>query len=166
MPSYKLMQKIHAVQRRLKTKGGEMTNADRVLWGELALSSFASESGQSDDLTTDPETVLGDLLADLMHFCDARGTDFDSALERGRNHHSEEIEEEAEAARPVCNKTYFVAGGRVERTCGEPADPESTCAECGKARCQEHASEEGFDDSTGRVLCEDCQPTQPTTQSA
>ena len=98
MPSYKLMQRIHAVQRRLATQGGEMTNADRVLWGELALSSFASESGQTDDLTTDPETVLGDLLADLMHFCDARGTDFDSALERGRNHHRAEIEEEAQAA--------------------------------------------------------------------
>jgi hypothetical protein len=93
-----LMQKIHAVQRRLRTQAGEMTNADRVLWGELALTSFAKKSGQEDDLTADPETVLGDLLADLMHFCDSRKTDFDSALERGRNHHREEIEEEEQAA--------------------------------------------------------------------
>lgn len=67
----------------------------------------------------------------------------------------------AEEAAPTCNSTWFVAGGRDERTCSEPADPQNVCAECGKARCAEHAHEEAFENIGGRILCEDCQPTQP-----
>lgn len=53
----------------------------------------------------------------------------------------------------TCTKTWFVAGGRVERTCGEPA--ESACAECGEARCGEHEPL-SFVEVDGRVLCDDC----------
>ena len=53
-----------------------------------------------------------------------------------------------------CNKTCFVAGGRVERTCGEVA--EFVCAECDKARCSEHGDDESFEEVDGRLLCEDC----------
>lgn len=52
-----------------------------------------------------------------------------------------------------CNRTYFVAGGRAERECGEVA--EFVCAECGKARCEEHG-DESFEEVDGRLLCEDC----------
>ncbi|MFY9560429.1 MAG: hypothetical protein WAQ52_09365 [Terriglobales bacterium] len=79
-------------------------NADRALWGALAVVSFASVTGQSEDVQTDPETVLGDLLADLMHWCDVQKTsesriesiDFESALERASNHYTEESIDERE----------------------------------------------------------------------
>jgi len=60
-------------------------------------------------------------------------------------------------ATPTCNKTWFVAGGRDERTCGEPAEEDSICAECGAARCPEH-NDISFDERDGRVLCEKCLP--------
>jgi hypothetical protein len=59
-------------------------------------------------------------------------------------------------AMPTCNKTWFVAGGRDERTCGEVAEPDQVCAECGKARCAEH-TDVSFEMVEGRVLCEDCE---------
>jgi hypothetical protein len=53
---------------------------------------------------TIPETVLSDLLADLMHWCDVRRSDlepqevirFDSALERARDYYDEEVSDELE----------------------------------------------------------------------
>ena len=58
-------------------------------------------------------------------------------------------------AMPTCTKSWFVAGGRVERTCGEIAEPDQVCAECGAARCPEH-NDIGFEERDGRVLCEEC----------
>ena len=43
----------------------------------------------------DPETVLGDLLADLMHNADIEGSDFDAALDRARMYYEDE-------SGPVC----------------------------------------------------------------
>lgn len=57
---------------------------------------------------------------------------------------------------PTCTKTWFVAGGRDERTCGEIAEPDAICAECGAARCAEH-TDISFEEIEGRVLCEDCE---------
>ena len=73
-------------------------NADRVLWGACAVTSFASAAGMKGDLKKDPKTVLGDLLADLMHWSDARNAvdllaepiDFELALRLARNHYREE----------------------------------------------------------------------------
>jgi hypothetical protein len=70
----------------------------------LAVVSFASVTGMSADVQIDPETVLGDLLAGLMHWCDVQKTnprriepvDFESALERARNHYNEETAYERE----------------------------------------------------------------------
>jgi hypothetical protein len=98
----KIMDRIRAVNRRLNETHGDPRNADRALWGELAVVTFADVTGQSKDVQIDPETVLGDLLAGLMHWCDSQKTnvsleesiDFDSALGRARNHYSEEYEEE------------------------------------------------------------------------
>lgn len=42
---------------------------------------------------TDPETALGDLLADLMHFAKKYDLDFDVAVDNGRYHFDDEIEE-------------------------------------------------------------------------
>src|SRR5713101_7932439 len=100
----KIADQIRSVNRQLKETGADPRNADTALWGALAVVSFASVTGQSGDVQTDPETILGDLLAGLMHWCDAQKTrgdleesiDFESALERARNHYSEERIEERE----------------------------------------------------------------------
>lgn len=78
-------------------------NADRAEWGAAALARFANLMGLDEDLLTDPETVLADLLADLMHWCDAERDnhhreetiDFRSALWRARRHYRVEFDNEA-----------------------------------------------------------------------
>ena len=80
-----------------KNDGGP-NNADRAMWGSTAMTSFARAVGQDLDLQVDPETVLCDLLTDLMHWCDLQKTldhlaepvDFESALGRARRHHGAE----------------------------------------------------------------------------
>ena len=90
--------KIRGVSRPLADNIGEPRNADRARWGASAIANFASVTGRKVDLRVDPETLLGDLLADLMHWCDGQGAseqfaepmDFESALEQARSHYSEE----------------------------------------------------------------------------
>ena len=70
--------------------------ADSVV-GRIGGRRFAGVTGPS-QVQTDPETVLSDLLGDHIHWCDAQKTnggleesiDFESALERARNHYNEE----------------------------------------------------------------------------
>jgi len=98
LTTLKIRNRIRSVNRRLAKTNADPSNADRSLWGALAVVSFASVTGLSGDAQIDPETVLGDLLADLMHWCDVQKTndsraesiDFESALERARDHYSEE----------------------------------------------------------------------------
>ncbi len=98
----KIRNQIRSVNRRLAKDNAEPRNADRSLWSELAVVSFAGVTGLSEDLQIDPETVLCDLLADLMHWCDVQKTnhsevesiDFESALSRARGHYSEECANE------------------------------------------------------------------------
>lgn len=55
----------------------------------------------------------------------------------------------------VCGRTWFVAGGRDERICGEAA--ECVCNACGAARCLDHDDDDlGFAEVNGRILCEHC----------
>jgi hypothetical protein len=62
----------------------ENMNNRRAQLAGAALSTFMKETG------TDREDALGDLLADLMHWADRNGYDFDAALERGRYHYEAE----------------------------------------------------------------------------
>lgn len=74
-------------------------NADRVQWADSVVTRFAKATGLGDDLRADPETMLADLLADLMHWCDAQKTnrrlkgdiDFESALGRALGYYREEV---------------------------------------------------------------------------
>ncbi len=59
-------------------------NGDRAEWAKAALTAFQTVTG------TDDEDALGDLLANLMHFSDREGYDFDAALERARGHYGSE----------------------------------------------------------------------------
>jgi hypothetical protein len=88
----KIRNRIQSVSRRLARNNAGPSNADRALWGEFAMVIFADATGLSADLQVDPETVLGDLLADLMHWCDVhtRPVDFDLALRHARHNYSEE----------------------------------------------------------------------------
>jgi len=98
LTTQEITERTHSVNRRLSKTRANPRNADRALWGALAVVTFADITGQSQDAQADPDTVLGDLLADLMHWCDAQKTtgglkeaiDFESTLERARNHYNEE----------------------------------------------------------------------------
>jgi hypothetical protein len=98
----KTSSRIRRANRRLVGNKADPRNADRSLWGEVAVVGFASITGLTGDVEVDPGTVLCDLLADLMHWCAARKTkdslmesvDFESALERAREHYSQECADE------------------------------------------------------------------------
>ena len=69
----------------------ENRNDDRAAWAGSALAAFMRVTG------TDVEDAVGDLLADLMHWCDRNNYDFDLALERARGHYEAETLGEQEA---------------------------------------------------------------------
>lgn len=93
---------IRRVSHRLNKTGTDPSNAYWALWGALAVALFASVTSRSDEMHVDPETVLSDLLADLMHWCDVQRPDsepqgaigFDAALERARDYYNEEVSDE------------------------------------------------------------------------
>jgi hypothetical protein len=84
------------VSRRLRTSRLAPSNADRAAWGASAITGFANVTGMDGDLRTDPETVLADLLTDLMHWCNesppSSAVTFESALSRARGHYVQESE--------------------------------------------------------------------------
>jgi hypothetical protein len=50
-------------------------NADRTLWGTLAVVTFAGiNRGRAENVETGSETVLSELLSNLVHQCDAQKT--------------------------------------------------------------------------------------------
>lgn len=62
----------------------EEQNYNRANWAQAALEAFQKET------RTDAPDACSDLLADLMHFCDRYGLDFDSELARAKMHYEEE----------------------------------------------------------------------------
>jgi len=57
-----------------------VTNLLRAHWAEVAIRAFQQEAG------CDLEDSLGDLLANLMHWAEARGFSFDLAFQRAAEH--------------------------------------------------------------------------------
>jgi hypothetical protein len=94
----KIGKRIRKMNRRLASNGADPLNTHRALRGALAVASFASVSGIEWDVQADPETALGNLLADLMHWCDVRkvggsalgAVGFEAALSRARHHYNAE----------------------------------------------------------------------------
>lgn len=68
----------------------EGMNDDRARWAGVALTAFRRETG------ADREDAVGDLLGDLMHWCDRAGFDFAIALDRARMHYEAETQPETE----------------------------------------------------------------------
>lgn len=62
-------------------------NDDRAKWAEKALGAFQKETN------CDDEDVLGDLLADLMHWADRNQQDFQAAMDRAYGYYAEETKE-------------------------------------------------------------------------
>jgi hypothetical protein len=62
----------------------EGMNDKRAAWAGAALATFMQVTG------TDDEYAVGDLLSDLMHWCDRNNYDFEAALARARGHYAAE----------------------------------------------------------------------------
>jgi hypothetical protein len=62
----------------------ENMNRGRAQWAGAALRHFQCVTG------ADYEDALGDLLANLMHWCDRNNFDFELALFRARGHYQAE----------------------------------------------------------------------------
>lgn len=67
-------------------------NNERADWAEAALDAFALVT-RMDTAGEDYETILGDLLCDLMHWCDRNGVDFDVMLDVARMGYEDETTE-------------------------------------------------------------------------
>lgn len=70
-------------------EGIRTDNNMRASWGALALITFVDRTLGGGD-GEDWGTCIGDLLADLMHLCDALDVDFDEMVDRGRMHYEPE----------------------------------------------------------------------------
>ena len=82
--------KIVALSASLVANVSTESPATRTERASQIVTIFASMTGL-DSPEEDSATKLGDLLADLLHWCDANGVDFDDAVRRARNHHHEEV---------------------------------------------------------------------------
>ncbi len=68
-------------------------NDERADWAESALVTFRHKTG------TDKEDCLCDMLADLMHWSDRYGMDFNNELLRGSGHYEAETRSDAQIAK-------------------------------------------------------------------
>jgi hypothetical protein len=59
---------------------GTPTNEDRAAAAEQALIFYGLVKGQSGELASAPESVIADLLTDLMHYAEREDIDFSAAL--------------------------------------------------------------------------------------
>lgn len=66
-------------------------NDKRAAWVSSAVESFIRHTGQS--IKDDGEfEIIGDLLADIGHYCDQQGLDLTCALQRAAFHYFEETD--------------------------------------------------------------------------
>lgn len=69
------------------------TNDDRALWAEQAMMKFARVT-RMDTAGEDDETILSDLLANLMHMARLKEINWDEVYNRATSHFEEEVQEE------------------------------------------------------------------------
>jgi hypothetical protein len=100
-------------------------NLERAGWAEKGLEAFGHTNGVS--FEHEPDSAVGDFLADLMHLCDRAGLNFDDLLDKGRRHYDSET---------VCCK----CGQRLKA--GDDADgTDCVCKKC----------EEGINDEAAKT---------------
>lgn len=90
LPGYELGVVTYVPAKRYKPSKvtNERTNAERVRCATNALSHHQFTRGVA--VVADDREMLIDLLADLLHWCDANKVDFNTALETAAIHHGEE----------------------------------------------------------------------------
>jgi hypothetical protein len=104
----------------------EPTNDDRAEWALAAVNAHAAlthyrpdeQAVSYDDLTapTIASEYVGDLLADLMHLCDATGNDFAELLDGARNNYDcEKVCDICSATREEQRLEYLRGEIRAER---------------------------------------------------
>lgn len=67
----------------------EGMNDDRAQWAQQAITTFAVTTGMA-GANEENITILGDLLADIMHWCDRNDLRFEDVLAHARSHYQEE----------------------------------------------------------------------------
>lgn len=82
----------------------DLDNNDRAEMAQTAISAFADAyygkmpDGQPSE---EDETILGDLIADIRHYCDAKGFNFNDIVAGSYQTYLEEVEEDGGAATRV-----------------------------------------------------------------
>jgi len=66
-----------------------MNNQDRAESAYKAVERFSDELGMADE---DDETIMSDLLCNMMHFCDQQGVDFQDCLDRASRNYEVEFD--------------------------------------------------------------------------
>jgi hypothetical protein len=86
----------HGKEKAMKTHLTEPSNAERAVRAERALIAYAIQSDRADELAgaEGMETLITDLLADLMHFMHWMGIDPAACIARAEMHFDAEISEE------------------------------------------------------------------------
>jgi len=70
-----------------------ITNDERASWAEVALLAFGQRTGMASKFVGDNEEsvmVVGDLLADIAHWCDRNNLDLQSAIQYATRHYQVE----------------------------------------------------------------------------
>ena len=65
----------------------DVTNEDRRSWALEALEAFTAVTGDRIENSEDLESVLTDLITDIMHLCDEEKIDFATISSRAAHHH-------------------------------------------------------------------------------
>jgi hypothetical protein len=77
-------------KEKVSASGFNIGNADRAAWAGEVIELFADLTGMSSEYN-DTDTVVCDLLANLMHYCDKEEIDFDEALRMAEVHYIAEV---------------------------------------------------------------------------
>ena len=102
----------------------EGMNDDRAEWAQNALDAFASVTGMN-TAGEDAETIMTDLLADLMHWSDRNGVKFSDVLSRAQSHYSEETINQDDVKTNTCGD----CGAEIQEVVGCP-DGSEVCESC------------------------------------
>jgi hypothetical protein len=73
------------------------TNEERASWAEVALLGYGQRTGTVGETVgddEDPFLIIGDLLADLAHWCDRHDVDLQAALQYATGHYRTETRSE------------------------------------------------------------------------
>lgn len=65
-------------------------NDMRATYAQTVITAFVRDTGMNNE---DDQTILADLLANLMHWCDRNPANFESCLYDARMHYAAEVEE-------------------------------------------------------------------------